>query len=92
MAIAKMKKLRLMVVRSQKDALLDELQRLSCVQVFEPDQEEFSEPSLTASVKKEDADLTQYKTQEASVQRAVGVLKKYAPAKGGLLSDRKSVV
>ena len=37
MAIAKMKKLRLMVVRSQKDALLDELQRLSCVQVFEPD-------------------------------------------------------
>ena len=91
MAIAKMKKLRLMVVRSQKDALLDELQRLSCVQVFEPDQEEFSEPSLTASVKKEDADLTQYKTQEASVQRAVGVLKKYAPAKGGLLSPNKII-
>ena len=91
MAIAKMKKLRLMVVRSQKDALLDELQKLNCVQVFEPDQEEFSEPSLTASVKKEDADLAQYKTQEAAVARAVGVLKKYAPEKGGLLKPNKKI-
>lgn len=91
MAIAKMKKLRLMVVRSQKDALLDELQKLNCVQVFEPDQEEFSEPSLTASVKKEDADLAQYKTQEATVARAVGVLKRYAPEKGGLLKPNKLI-
>lgn len=86
-----MKKLRLMVVRSQKDALLDDLQKLQCVQVFEPDQEEFSEPSLTANIKKEDADLAQYRTQEATVHRALGALKKYSPAKGGLLKPNTPI-
>jgi len=84
MAIEKMKKLRLMVVRSQKDALLEDLQRMGCVQVEEPDEEQFSEPSLTTSVAREDTDLTQYRTQEANVKRAVTLLKKYAPEKGGL--------
>ena len=37
MAIVHMKKLRLMVVRGQKDALLRDLMLLGCVQVSEPD-------------------------------------------------------
>ena len=36
MAIVHMKKLRLMVVRGQKDALLRDLMLLGCVQVSEP--------------------------------------------------------
>jgi len=64
--------------------LLEDLQRMGCVQVEEPDEEQFSEPSLTTSVAREDTDLTQYRTQEANVKRAVTLLKKYAPEKGGL--------
>ena len=37
MAIVHMKKLRLMVVRRQKDELLRDLMLLGCVQISEPD-------------------------------------------------------
>ena len=37
MAIVKMKKLQLMVIRAQKEALLQDLQLLGCVSVIEPE-------------------------------------------------------
>ena len=40
MAIVKMKKLQLMVIRSQKEDLLRDLQLLGCVSVIEPETNE----------------------------------------------------
>ena len=39
MAIVKMKKLRLMVIRSEKDRLLRDLERLGCVEFSELDED-----------------------------------------------------
>ena len=70
MAILKMKRLRLMIARSQKDALLRELIRLGCVQFSELE----SEVQELESLHREDSETMALKTQHSSLQRAVEIL------------------
>lgn len=90
MAIEKMKKLRLMAVRSQKEELLRELMILGCVQITEPE-EEMADPAISAVVKRESSELMRYRAQFASLTHAVELLGKYAPKKSGLLAARPLV-
>lgn len=90
MAIEKMKKLRLMAVRSQKEALMRDMMLLGCVEVTEPERE-MSEPELLPVVKRENSELTRYRSQYASLTHAVELLKKYAPEKVPLLSARPEI-
>jgi V/A-type H+-transporting ATPase subunit I len=91
MAIEKMKKLRLMAVRSQKEALMRDMMLLGCVQITEPGQDEMSDPDISAVVKREGSELTRYKSQYASLCHAVELLDKYAPAKTSFLSPKPEV-
>ena len=90
MAIEKMKKLRLVAVRSQKEPLLRDLMVLGCVQVTEPAQE-MSDPSLSAVMKRENSNLTRCRSQHASLATAVELIDRYAPAKSKLLSAKPEV-
>jgi V/A-type H+-transporting ATPase subunit I len=87
MAIEKMKRLRLMLVRSQKEELLRELTRLGCVQISELE-EELQEQESQGLVRRESSELTALKTRHAALERALELLKRYAPEKKPLLSAK----
>ena len=90
MAIEKMKKLRLMAVRSQKESLMRDMMLLGCVEITEPEQE-MSDPSLSAVVKRESSELSKYKAQYASLTHAAELLDKYAPHKQSFLTPKPEI-
>ena len=87
MAILKMKRLRLMIARSQKDELLRALIRLGCVQFSELEDEVQSLENLHRA----ESDVMKLKSDHASLLRAVDLLGKYAPEKKPLLSAMPEV-
>ena len=90
MAILKMKKLRLLAVRSRKDALLRELIRKGCVEFSELEgQPEGSEAE--SFLNRESTKLMSFKSQLVSLNHAVALLDKYAPVKSKLLSAQPEV-
>ena len=87
MAILKMKRLRLMLVRSRKEELLRELAKLGCVEFAELEGE-LQESGLGDQVRRESSALMALRGQQASLEHAVGLLAQYAPEKSGLLSAK----
>lgn len=87
MAIEKMKKLRLLVARDQKKALLRKLMLLGCVEVSEPEIDELS-PELRQLLAREGSDITACRSDHSLLVQAVELLDKYAPAKSKLLSAK----
>ncbi len=80
MAIVKMKRLRLMLVRSRKEELLRELARIGCVELAEPEDAEAAE-----SLRRESSALMSLRTRQANLEHAVELLDRYAPVKAPLL-------
>ena len=87
MAILKMKRLRLMLVRSRKEEVLRELAKLGCVE-FSELEGELQESGLSDQVKRESSALMTLKTKQASLEHAVELLNQYAPVKGKLLEAK----
>ena len=87
MAILQMKRLRLMVVRSQKQALLRDLTKLGCVEISELS-EELRQQEAEGQIHRESSELTALKTRQTALDRAVELLNLYAPAKKPLLSAK----
>ena len=85
MAIVKMKRLRLMLVRSRKEELLRELTKLGCVELSEMETES-GEDGAEVSLRREGSALLSLRSRLVSVDRALELLNQYAPAKGGLLT------
>lgn len=83
MAIVKMKKLRLLAMSADRQALLRELLLLGCVEVSEP--AELPEEAFPALCRCEGAGLSTVKAQHAELTNAVKLLDKYAPEKQGFL-------
>ena len=87
MAIVKMKKLRLMAVRSDKEELLRELLRHGCVEVAEP--EAIGDETLCAALRRESSQQMTWRSRQQDLQNALAVLGRYAPAKGKLLAPKR---
>ena len=87
MAIEKMKKLRLIAVREQKDELLKDLMLMGCVEVSEPENMELSE-QLSSFIGRENGGSSHYRAQQSVLVQSIEVLNKYAPEKGKLLSAK----
>lgn len=90
MAIVKMKKLRLMAVRSKKDALLRELIQHGCLE-FSELEGQVRDAELGEVLRREDTRLMTLKSQHASLSHAVAILDRYVPAKSKLLSAKPEV-
>ena len=90
MAILKMKRLRLMLVRSQKDELLRELAKLGCVE-FAEIESELQESGLGDQVRRESSALMQLKSRESTLEHAVELFNHYAPCKSSLLSAKREL-
>ena len=87
MAILKMKKLRLIAVRSRKEDLLRELIRYGCVE-FSEIEGEIQGSEVEGVVRRESTELSQLKTQYTSLSHAIALLDSYAPIKSKLLSAK----
>ncbi len=86
MAIVKMKKLRLLAIKSQRDELLRQLQLLGCVQVSEPEKTE-EEPALT----RERGNVVECREAHREITNALALLDRYTSAKDGLFAPRPLV-
>lgn len=87
MAIVTMKKLRLMVVRDQKEELLRELALRGCVELSEIG-DRMQEAEERGTVIRENSDVIALKTRQAALDQSLSILDRYAPAKTPLLSAK----
>ena len=90
MAIVRMKKLRLIALRQQRDALMDRLLRLGCVEIHEPEGM-LSDEEAAALLRPERAGLSEARTSQAEMESALRVMERYAPEKKKLLAARPEV-
>lgn len=90
MSIVRMKKLRVIILREQRDDLMRALMRLGCVQVTEPEGL-LSDPELAERLVPERADLPSLRTAQNELNAALKVLAQYAPEKKKLLASRPEV-
>ena len=86
MAIVKMKKLRLMAIRSDKDQLLRELESFGCVEFSE-----LSDELADEGLVRESSDLLTLRNNQNTILNAIGLLDRYAPEKKPLLSAKPQV-
>ncbi len=87
MAIVKMKRLRILGMQSDRDSLFRKLQKLGCVEIAEP-AIDLTDPDWAALAKPDGRDLASAREQNNLLNNALEILKKYAPAKGGLFAKR----
>ena len=90
MAIVKMKRLRLIALAQDRDALLSSLLHVGCVELREPEGE-LSEENGAALLHHDVSLLTDAKGDLTQLQHAIEVLDKYAPRKKPLLSLRPTM-
>lgn len=86
MSIVKMKRIRLFGMRSDREEILRVLQRAGCVEIDEPSDLEGA--AWQGLSRPDDRALNEGREASAAALAALGILKKYAPAKGGLLKAR----
>ena len=90
MAIVKMKRLRMVGMAGDREELLRKLQHMGCVEIVQPEAD--PEAPLWASLARPDTGgLAAAHEEQLQAERALEVLKRYAPAKSGFLAPRPSV-
>lgn len=87
MSILKMKKLRLIGLNSEKDAILKALLKKACVEISEPPQADNSS-ELFSLVERESSGVDVFKLRLSSLVQAMGLLDIYAPEKTGMLEPK----
>lgn len=87
MAIVKMKKLRLVGMRSQREELLRQLQHLGCVEIDEL-AARLSDPAWAALARPDTAALSRARDERGEMDSALDALKKYAGVKSSFLKPR----
>jgi len=90
MAIVKMKRLRLLALRPDREELLRALQSLGCVELREPPID-LAGPEWAGLAKPDSAGLEKAREQSLTLSSALDVLRRYAPAKDGLFAQRPQV-
>ena len=94
MAIVKMKGLRLLAMRSDREALLELLQGMGCVEIDEPDQDPQTWQGLLSQLgsqtlsRPDGQALSQAREDLQAAQRALAVLKRHGDPGRGLLAPR----
>lgn len=90
MAIVKMKKLRLLAVRTDREELLRELMLLGRVEITDPDKRLLDE-ELSRLTHRDESELTRFRSVYGELASALKLLDKYAPVKSKLFTPRPDV-
>lgn len=90
MSIVKMKRIRLIALAEERDALLSSLLHVGCVEISEPS-EYLADEDYAALLHRDATDLAQVRGELGELQSALETLKKYAPRKEGMFAPRRTV-
>jgi len=90
MALAKMKKVRLVIARSDLAGVLCELMFLGCVEISPPD-DLLADPELAVMVSRENAETERCRADMSLLEQGIDILNKYAPDGGGRPSLRPAI-
>ena len=90
MAIVKMKRLRMVAMAQDREELLRLLQHMGCVEVIQPEADP-DDPLWASLTRPEAAGLAAAHEERTQAERALEVLKRYAPSKSGLLAPKPNV-
>ena len=90
MAIVKMKKIRLLVSRADREDVLRDLMLLGRVEISEPDGL-LEDPELAAFAEREHADLDRCRADCANLARALEIVNEYVPTKTKMFAPRPEV-
>ena len=85
-----MKKLRVLAMANRREELLDQLLRLGCVEISEPDGK-LADPAWSALLRRETSALAEAKSELARANSALDALKRYAGVKDGLFIQRRPI-
>lgn len=85
-----MKRLRVVAMAGRREALLEGLLRLGCVEISEPD-DRLADPAWPELLRRETSRLAEVRTEIADVTGALAALKQYAKMKDGLFIQRREV-
>ncbi len=89
MAIVKMKRLRLIAMVRDRDALMADLLKAGCVEISQPPREQ--QEGYEGLLCRDSGELPRDRAALSQLQRALDVLDKRAPAKKGLFTPRRQV-
>ena len=87
MSIVKMKRIRLIALAKDREALLSSLLHVGCVELREPT-EYLADDAWSSLLHREGSAAAEAKAQLTELQHALDVLAQYAPKKGGLFTPR----
>ncbi len=87
MAITKMKRVRLIALAEDRDALLSSLLHVGCVELREPT-EYLADEAYASLLHRETSALADARADLTELQHAIEVLRQYAPLKGSLFAQR----
>ncbi len=90
MAIVKMKRLRVLALEGDREAILARLLHVGCVEISEP-QEQLSDPAWTDLLRRGESTLADQRQRLTQVEAALQTLDRYAPAKTGMFRKRKQI-
>ena len=90
MAIVKMKKIRLLASRTDREAILRDLMLMGCLEVSSPD-ELLEDEELAELVGRENADFDRYNSESLSLARGLDIIRQYVPAKTPMFAERPEV-
>ncbi len=90
MAIVRMKRVRLLVLRSRRDELMRELSRFGNMEITEPEAL-LNDPDTAALLRPETGGSVTIRTEQATVTRALELLDSYAPEKNSMFTPRPEV-
>ena len=90
MAIVKMKHLRLLAMREQKDELLQKLLLLGCVEVSDTSNK-LDDPQYAALLHRDDSQTLQIKYQYDNCVKALGILETHSPHKKPLFASPRII-
>ena len=90
MAIEKMKRLRVVAMSGDREKILRRLQHMGCVEIVQPELDE-EDPLYGALTHPETGGLVAANEERSGAERALEVLKRYAPIKSGLLEPKPDV-
>lgn len=90
MSIVKMKRIRLIALAEERDALLSSLLHVGCVQISEPS-EQLADEAYAALLRRDTTNLAQAKGNLSQLKNALEILNKYAPKKEGMFAPRRTV-
>jgi V/A-type H+-transporting ATPase subunit I len=91
MSIVKMKRMKVIALKSDRSELLKQLMSLGCVEISEPEYQ-LNDPDWTSLLSQDTSELGQVRMHENELSRAREALQRYAQVKGGGLFVRRDRV